>query len=548
MNSMNLKTLFADAPFARDFVTGSGRAREMMGWPGGAEQLAGTVHSRPDFSQPWTPKEIAELEAFNRVCGNGPGAALAVKLGDSRTLAIVTGQQPNLLASPFYVVLKAMTAWHLAARLEAETGRPVVPIFWVASDDHDFEELRACRVWSPSSGITALGGLVSRGGARPDSPAFEWHLKDSATRLMEAMAQGAPEAWNHAPTRAAIENALEGGPDFETSFCRLAARFLAATPMLFLVPRLTSMRHRQIDVLAREIDLAGETNRVVNEAAVLMESRGYHAQLRRPSNALNFFYIHESVRCRVLVRPKGDRFEVVDSSGEVVLRFPDAEGLKAELLRNPERFSPNVVTRPVVQDAALPVVAYVGGPGEIAYLAQTRGVHELLGVVPSPVVPRASATLLTDEADGLLGGGTEPQDLEAALARLTASDALLGPLVKQRMALAAVVDEGLRAMEMTDAAQHPHIESAFMKTRAGVERSLAQLDRRLQRHFHSRGSGDEWAWFTRVANLVRPGGGSQERMLSPLSFCATMSPEDFGAWLAIHINWESHTHQIVQIS
>ena len=547
MKSLDPQPLFSDAPFAHDYIVGSGRAREMMAWRCDAKELAGLVNSGTDFSQPWTLEETAELEAFNVDCGNGTGAALAEKLGDPRALAIVTGQQPNLLASPLYVIFKAMTAWHWAARLEAETGRPVVAIFWVASDDHDFEELRACRLWSPSHGLTELGGLVSRGGAPPDSPAFAWRLSDSAQRLMQAIKQEAPEEWKHAPTRAAIQDALKEAPDFETSFCRLAARFLAATPMLFLVPRLGSMRHRQIPVLEREVTLAGETNRVVDEAADRMESLGYHAQLRRPADALNFFYLHENVRCRVLVRTKGDRFEVVNSSGESVVGFRDADALIAELHRYPDRFSPNVVTRPVVQDAALPVAAYVGGPGEIAYLAQTRSVHKLLGVEPSAIVPRASATLLTEEADTLLGGGIDAQDLEAALARLVADDDLLGPLVDLRMALASSVNGGLREMAQTEAAQHPHLEPAFRKTRAGVERALAQLDRRLRRHFHSRGSGDEWARFMRVTNLVRPAGGAQERMLSPLSFCLTMSPEEFGTWLAAAADWESHAHQIIRL-
>ena len=171
MKSSDSKPVFEDAPFARDYVTGSGRARELMAWSGGAKQLAGLVNARAEFSQPWTSEETAELKAFNLACGNAAGAVLAAKLGDPRTLVIVTGQQPNLLVSPLYVILKAMTAWHLATRLEAESGRPVVPIFWVASDDHDFEELRACRIWSLSRGLTELGGLVSRGGAGlPDVP------------------------------------------------------------------------------------------------------------------------------------------------------------------------------------------------------------------------------------------------------------------------------------------------------------------------------------------------------------------------------------------
>ena len=547
MKSPDPKPAFADIPFVRDYVAGLGRAREMMAWPGDTKQLATSVNARADFSQPWTSQEIEELKAFNIAGGNEAGAALAAKLGDPRTLAIVTGQQPNLLASPLYVILKAMTAWHLAARLEAETGRPVVPIFWVASDDHDFEELRACRIWSASHGVAELGELVSRGGAPPDSAAFRWCLANSRGRLLEAIEAEAPEVWNYQPTRAAVEQALEASLNFERSFCLLAARFLAATPVLFLVPRLSSMRQRQVAVLEREVRLAGETNRVVNEAAARMEELGYPAQLRRPSAALNFFYFHEGVRCRVLVRARGDRFEVVDSSGAAVVGFPHADALTAELHRHPDRFSPNVVTRPVVQDAALPVAAYVGGPGEIAYLAQTRAVHKLLGVEPSPVVARASATLLTREAETMLGGGVDPQDLEAAVARLVAADPMLGPLVQQRMALAVAVDEGLRAMEQTDAAQHPHLEPAFRKTRAAVERALAQLDRRLQRHFHSRGSGDEWARFMRVSNLVRPGGGAQERMLSPLSFCAARSPEEFGAWLAVAANWTSTTHQILRL-
>lgn len=533
------------AGFADDFVSGRGGARGLLAWQGGGA-LDGIVASRPARTAVWDADETAELESFNRECGNAAGVPLARLLADPSTLVVVTGQQPNLLASPMYVLLKAVTAWALARRLSAASGRTVVPVFWVASDDHDFHELRQCRVWSPTRGLSDIGALVSRGGAPEGSPAFAWRLGESADRVRGALARAVPEALANPATREAVEEALLGDPDFEAAFCRMTARLLAGVPMLFLAPRLGVMRRRQVDVLKREIAAAGETNRSVNAAAGALEDLGYRARLHRPVDALNLFVMHEGVRCRVLARGSG--YHVVPPDGHTaVATFADAGALTAELELRPERFSPNVVTRPVVQDAALPTVAYVGGPGEIAYLAQTRGAYRILGVEPSAVVPRASATLLDVEAAALLGDAAGASALDEALTRLVAGDPELAPVAEQRRHLEASVVTGLDGLEALDAMSHPHLRTAFDKTRHGVERSLRRFDERLRRHFVTHGSGAAWQRFVRVSGLVRPGGAPQERALSPLSFCASMSPEDLGAWLAGNVASDASQHQVLRL-
>ena len=532
------------AAFADDFVSGRGRAREVLAWEGDA--LDGIAASRPPFAATWSGDEIAELEEFNRACGNTAGVPLARRLADPATLVVVTGQQPNLLGSPMYVLYKALTAWGMAGRISARSGRPVVPVFWVASDDHDFQELRQCRVWSASRGLSHIGSIVSRGGAPEGSPAYAWRLGGSAERLRSALTAALPEAWANPATREAVEDALLGDPDFETVFCRMAARLLHSVPVLFLAPRLRAMRRRQVAVLGREIAAAGETNRSVNAAAGALGRIGYSAQLHRPVDALNVFLMHEGVRCRVLSRGRG--YHVVPPGGhDAVAMFADAEALLEELERNPDRFSPNVVTRPVVQDDALPTVAYVGGPGEIAYLAQTREAYRILRVEPSAVVPRASATLLDAEAADLLGDDAGGSALEAALARLVAADPDLASVARQRRLLAEAVDAGLAGMQALDAVRHPHLRTAFEKTRRSVEWSLERFDERLKRHFVAHGHGADWRRFVRVSGLVRPGGARQDRTLSPLSFCASMSPEDLGAWLAENLVPDAAHHQLLRL-
>ena len=199
----------------------------------------------------------------------------------------------------------------------------------------------------------------------------------------------------------------------------------------------------------------------------------------------------------------------------------------------------------------LPVLAYVGGPGEIAYLAQVRAAYEAHGVAPAAVLPRATATLLDAAAVEALraAGGGEEELLcrpEAILHRVLARDERAAPLLEAVRGLEAAVSAQFEAIAEAGAATHPHVRRSLEKTRRSMRFALDRLHARLARQFASTG-GDAWRGYTHLAALARPAGAPQERVLSPFTFCAGMSPAELSARIRSSVAFAGRGHQVVHV-
>lgn len=446
---------------------------------------------RAHAPRPWSREEIAEIEAFNREAGNDVGATLAQSLADSSALAVVTGQQPTLFASPMYVLYKALTAWNFARRLADRLAAPVIPLFWVASDDHDFDELRQCWLRAPG-GLENIGRLVSRGTGVPKaSPAYEWALSESRDRLLGALERLLPAGHGREATLRMVTSALDQGRTFEMAFCRTLATFLGQFPMLFVPPRLMSLRRRQIPVLRHEFEALEDSNHALAAAGDRMTSAGYQPMIRRNPHTLNSFYIKDRVRAR-LVR-SDEMIKAEDpANGTIVAQFDNLASLIDELESRPERFSPNVVTRPIVQDTALPAICYVGGPGEITYFAQVAAVFDQHRAFRSAIVFREFS---------LLERKDPPDQVPQQVSRLQGQVESLRKRVLRELAESEAAGSNL----------HPHIHVAFDKTAVAMNRTLDRLQRRIARHYGLRGPGE---------------GPDAERLLSPLNYCGAMAPPE----------------------
>lgn len=516
--------------FARDYIAGVPKARSFFGTM--PEDLNGAAEvRRGQPSLPWGKDDLRELAAFNRECGNNPGAELVGRLADPAALVVITGQQPNLLASPFYVLLKALTAVAVARRFAESSGVPVVPMFWVASDDHDFSELRECWVADGSGHLENLGVLVGRGGGvSAGSPAYMWNLDPSSAKLREAITRilGSEGSSAARETLACLESALQAPANFENVFCRLLAAYMKDFPIVFIAPRLQSVRRKQVGFLARSIGM-NDLSETVNAAADELELQGYKAQLRRPARLLNFFMLVDGVRCR-LTR-QGSEI-TAQSDGRTLMTF-DEDRLRSMLDETPELFSANVVTRPIVQDAILPTIAYIAGPGEVAYLAQLGKAYEALGVARSAIVPRAfNTTVDARTAAHLEKTGAAPSGDTAVVRAMERVEELR---------VRTLVD--LRAVESEPEALGDHVAKAFDKTYEAIEFSFLKLRDRLARQAEQRGGQDS----VRAGNLLQPTGHAQERVLSPLSFGAWITPSDLARAIYTQRDWANPRPQVTRI-
>jgi bacillithiol biosynthesis cysteine-adding enzyme BshC len=329
---------------------------------------------------------VSVLLAQNRRFGMDEASLTNIRaLADPDTLAVVTGQQIGLFTGPLYTIYKAVTAVRLAERLAQRLDTHVVPVFWMAADDHDLSEINHVHVCPPD-------GEPVRLELRPAVPedrrsATALTFGDEVVALIDAFG----EALGDAPCRREVIEILRAccppSASLIDGFARLMGALFKGRGLILADPTDPALKPLGKSVFEREIRHPLASTRAVLYASRALAAAGFEGQIERTSDAVNFFLYED-----------GHRQALTFRDGHFYNRAGHASYLPEDLLalaeRTPEAMTHNVVTRPVVQDTLFPSLAYVGGPAEIAYYAQLGGVYRHFGL-PCPVVyPRASLTLV----------------------------------------------------------------------------------------------------------------------------------------------------------
>ncbi len=323
------------------------------------------------------------LERQNREFGAGEKVFANIAALRRGANAVVTGQQVTLLGGPLYTLLKAATTIRKAHDARA-AGHPHVPIFWLATEDHDLDE--ADHVTFPSR--HELRKLKLKMAERAASPVGALTLGDDIQQVLdEAAGLLEPGA-----TVEALEEFYKPGVTFARAFARFISRVFAEHGLIVLDASSRECHALGAEVLRKAITSADELQAALTERDKLLASRGYHSQvLVTPTSGLLFLIDAENGARLPLKRASGGP----TGDGWLVGKKAYSEAALLEILENePERLSPNALLRPVFQDAILPTTAYVGGPAEIAYFAQSQVLYERILGRTTPVVPRLSATLI----------------------------------------------------------------------------------------------------------------------------------------------------------
>jgi bacillithiol biosynthesis cysteine-adding enzyme BshC len=338
---------------------------------------------------PAVRREVAEvLQEQNGRFGGDKATAGNLDRLRAGAVAVVTGQQVGLFSGPAYSFYKAITAIALARWL-TERGTDAVPVFWLATEDHDLAEVNHS-FWLDRRGLLERVELPSSGdvGRRVG----EVKLAEGVTPALDRVL-GMLEGGHREPVARTLRESYRAEETFGSAFGKLMARLLAGRGAILLDPLDSRLHRLAVPVFRRALE---EHEALAKELVVRskgLDRAGYHAQVRvnEPSTLL-FFNVDGH---RWPLRPRNSGF----SAGRSV--FTEQELLRA-LESAPEAFTPNVLLRPVVQDTLLPTAAYVGGPAEVAYFAQAEVVYRCLGRRMPTVVPRAGFTLVEPRVAGSL--------------------------------------------------------------------------------------------------------------------------------------------------
>src|ERR1700761_434594 len=402
--------------------------------------------------------DLLEKQAVEFGAGDATKSNIAKLRAGARV--VVTGQQVMLFGGPLLTILKAATAVARAKDATKATGVEHVPVFWMATEDHDLEEVDQVSLLTKTSVEELSMGLK-----------FPHHTVPAGSVVLEGHIDGlleqASELLGYAPVCDLLrecygsEPGSDHGPTLGSAFGRLMTRLFEEHGLIVMDAAERGFHALGADTLRYAIEHAGELEEALLKRTKELESGGYHAQVLVNAGASLLFLLSD---------PQG--IGVWDR--EALRRTPDgmwkAGGRSystAELIEiletTPERLSPNALLRPVFQDTLLPTAAYIGGPAEIAYFAQSAVLYEaILGRI-TPVLPRLSATLL-EPAIAAVMDKDEVQLPDA----MTTAEALA-----QRLGARAMPIEGKRRLAAVGNAMETEL-NALTEYLGGMDESLGR--------------------------------------------------------------------------
>lgn len=457
------------------------------------------------------------LERQNKAFGAGEATAKNIEdlaLGNANV--IITGQQVGLFGGPLYVLYKALTAIKLADRLSRVCKDCFVPVFWLATDDTDYAEVNHACVLNQQYEILRLQLTES-----PEAmvPMSQVTLGESVTELHARLQAELPDTEFKKPVMDALRSCYAPGRSLAEAFGLWLIHLLKDFGLVVVDPSDPEIKRLSREVLRREIADGSPATRAVKQVTQRLRERGYEPQVQLRDGYLNLFYFEPA---RLALTQRNEHIESTDGSR----RFERQE-LLALLESHPERFTPNVVLRPVIQDSLFPTVAYVAGPAEIAYFAQLRGVYELYDL-PMPIIyPRASMTLIEPGIDRILDkfqlqvrdfwAPVEP--LISRFARERLPESLLRTLQTYRNEW----PQAVRALKPQIRQVDPTVEAMADSTAGRVAHALEQLEKKIVQA--GRRQHDIIAQQLRKASAsLYPEGNLQERVLNPTSFLVKYGP------------------------
>ncbi|MGH7537753.1 MAG: bacillithiol biosynthesis protein BshC [Gemmatimonadales bacterium] len=422
----------------------------------------------------------------------GPGRD---RLAAGEVLVVTTGQQPGLFTGPLYTIYKALSAIALARRLEQARGIPVVPVFWVAGDDHDFHEANHATFLN-TAGEPVRIVLRQRPPDGPASPISRELCGPEIAPALDALKVGTPDTEFKTAVLEWLATAYRADVSLADAFATALHALLGERGLVVVRSYAPQVKHEMVPWLLRglAITLPDGLSPVLVEASL----------------------------GRDRLRPDGDGF-VTRRSGE---RFGRAD-LERIAREAPERLSPNVLLRPVVEAALFPTVAYVAGPGELKYLPDTAPLYQTLGVPSQTPVPRWAGVLVEGRVERVLEkSGLRVEELAGpagAVETRLVREQLPQEVAEALSDLQRVLTAGYGRLGAGAARLDPTLERTVESARNAALAGTHDIERKLVAAL-KRSNETLIAQLARARAALFPGGAPQERVLTYASMAIRYGP------------------------
>ncbi len=491
-----------------------------------------------------TDREVlsSALKEMNAAWGAGSETLANIELlREADCLAVVSGQQAGLFTGPLYTIYKALSAVKLAGCLR-QRGTKAVPVFWMATEDHDFPEVakaefigRDCRLVSVDVPFELH---------REGHPVGQVTLDQSINAVVDRLLELLPTSEFTADLEALLKDAWKPGRGYGEAFARMMTSLLGRHGLILLDPLDKTLKQLAAPLYANAASRAQEIANALEARSRELETAGYHAQVMASASSFPLF-LHDAAGARhALVRTEDGKYKTKDLETAYT-----AEELARLASSEPERFSPNVTLRAVVQDYLLPTVAYLGGAAEIAYFAQTTEVYRMLERPVTPILPRSGLTLIERHTGRVLERyGLSIEDL------FSGSDSVLSRVVEEHLGA-----DTAKTFTETEASVNGELDKLREKLRT-VDPTLAdaletgrrkinyQLEGLRSRFHRAQMSRDEalQRQLERAFDQLYPNKELQERHINITSLL-TRHGRYVIDWIFNVINLGSNDHQIVYL-
>ena len=463
------------------------------------------------------------------------------KLRSADTVAVLTGQQAGLFSGPLYSIYKALSAIKLAEQLNAD-GVAAVPIFWVATEDHDFAEVS--ETWVADTSVKPVRVEYRGEASIEDSPVGAIVLDGSIRSTIDELSAALSQTEFTADLLHLIESSWKPGALYGDAFISQLSQVLGRYGLIFVDPLNEHIKALAASILEQAVERASElVTRLIGRDEEL-KAAGYHAQVLTERDYFPLFWVTDAGE-RSAIRKTGEDRYVSKKDGR---QFSLAD-LALIARQHPQRLSPGVMLRPVVQDFLFPTLCYFGGAAEVAYFAQNSVVYEALGRRITPILHRQSFSIVEPRIERAMESlALEFCDL------LSGFDAVAPRVVEETIApatakLFAEVEEGIntelnrldRELSQLDAtlAEHLakrrrkivyHVAALRKKTFAAQLRAHSVADTRLRDAFAS----------------LYPENALQERSMNLATFLNKYG-ENFIDWLYESVDLDDRGHRVIYL-
>jgi len=480
--------------------------------------------------------ENTNLDATGRTLDN------IEKLRDEDCVAVIAGQQAGLFSGSMYTIYKALSAIKLAGELN-DQGIKAVPIFWVASEDHDFDEVNETFVLGDDGEVTGVSNDVE--GVEENTPVAFVELDTNIKQSIEKYVSDLRKTEFTEDVKKLLEKTYQPNETYSSAFAKFILKLLGDCGLILVSPMSRGLRKLCSPIFVEAIEKHQEITAALTKRDAELEEGGYHSQVLVDEDFFPFFYLDDDNK-RNALRFDPEKGLVKSLTSEQTF---EVDELLVIARNSPHRLSPNALMRPVVQDFLFPTVCYYGGGAEIAYFAQNQTIYETLGRPATRIRHRASFTVIEPKTRRTL----DRYELEFSDV-FRGKDDLLATIIEKLLAneTANVFEE----VDETINRELTNLESALVKSDPTLSESLKNRRKKIQWHletlrkkFHKAETLKNDVLRRRIEFAISslyPREGLQERTINVLYFLNLFGP-NFIPWLIQAIDLDETEHQILSL-